>query len=89
MTEPDWGECDIGGEEEEEADEGKEGDDQGGQVQAWKYKHEVMEGLDKGRLRIFWSRLFNWNMHSWVDLCEIWSNINVWLIRLVVRYRPQ
>ena len=35
-TEPDGGECDIGGEEEEEADEGKEGDDQGGQVQAWK-----------------------------------------------------
>ena len=33
---PDGGECDIGGEEEEEADEGKEGDDQGGQVQAWK-----------------------------------------------------
>ena len=40
MTEPDGGECDIGGEEEEEADEGKEGDDQGGQVQAWKYKHD-------------------------------------------------
>ena len=35
-AEPDGGECDIGGEEEEEADEGKEGDDQGGQVQAWK-----------------------------------------------------
>ena len=34
MTEPDGGECDIGGEEEEEADEGKEGDDQGGKVQA-------------------------------------------------------
>ena len=40
MTVPDGGECDIGGEEEEEADEGKEGDDQGGQVQAWKYKHD-------------------------------------------------
>ena len=37
---PDWGEGDVGGEEEEEADEGEEGDDQGCQVKPWKYDHE-------------------------------------------------
>ena len=33
---PDGGEGDVGGEEEEETNEGEQGDDQGGQVQAWK-----------------------------------------------------
>ena len=33
---PDWGEGDIGGEEEEEADEGKEGYNQGRQIKSWK-----------------------------------------------------
>ena len=33
---PDRGEGDVGGEEEEETNEGEQGDDQGGQVQAWK-----------------------------------------------------
>ena len=39
MTEPDGGECDIGGEEEEKADEGEEGDYQGRQVKSWKCEH--------------------------------------------------
>ena len=30
---PDWGECDIGGEEQEESDESEEGNDEGRQVQ--------------------------------------------------------
>ena len=34
---PDWGEGDIGGEEEEEAHEGKKGDDQSSQIKSWKY----------------------------------------------------
>ena len=33
---PDGGEGDVGGEEEEETNEGEQGDDQGGQVKAWK-----------------------------------------------------
>ena len=37
---PDRSEGDVGGEEEEEADEGEEGDDQGCQVKPWKYDHE-------------------------------------------------
>ena len=37
---PDWGEGNIGGEEEEKADEGKEGYNQGRQVKPWKYDLE-------------------------------------------------
>ena len=36
---PDWGECDIGGEEEEKADEGEKGDYQGRQVESWNCEH--------------------------------------------------
>ena len=42
---PDWGEGDIGGEEEEKADEGQEGYNQRRQIKSWKYEREMAINL--------------------------------------------